>query len=283
VAGNVDQHLDLARFRLGADLERSGAPGFVSGRLVDAVANAYSVGTATVVRETVGLLASELVCTGSTGPGLVVTSRGEILNIYAGEELAHPDTFVIALTRVPPSDHSSLRRRTRRTRTVGRIHQVVGSAPQDHVDTLVAATEFAAELISTLQSWIEAQLISYCTSSSSPTAKGLYQALDQLLPPKAAADAWIAMIGPRLGFRLVDPDRARAAVSTITASGAGQVLDLHSLVARLLTTVLPRDGLLMNEALNERGPVRLSLTKGSYTVAGTEEGRRQAAVATRSA
>ena len=152
-------------------------------------------------------------------------------------------------------------RRTRSADSYGRFKRIVVVVPSGMRDYSSFLADLMQDLVESGFGWIAGQIALVSMSEQVEVARGLYSEVRRIIPePQLHRDVWLGMLGQALGFRLVDPLVVRSAVADMQPSGS----DSLRLVAELLQTRLPRQGLLMNSVLASDRYMEVDLRDAQY-------------------
>jgi hypothetical protein len=127
-----------------------------------------------------------------------------------------------------------------------------------------------ATVLDTAYSWFRGRTEDLVAARVDLLARDLYAYLRTMIPNDVARqNVWFASVTTDWGFRLLAPDVARAAFAIIDKHAPKYGYSTNRLVAEVLTTALPRDKLLMQQAVRENKCIDANLKDAKYRKEGS--------------
>jgi hypothetical protein len=258
--------LDRAKVRLTTALASEPRISFSTFDLADAVVVAYELGEIEVVEQVLGLVSTYSDLHRSTGP-LFHDPTGRVLEVHTGKQPLDPSTFGCSLVPYNLTRSEAMEARHRHLTFAGRYVTVKGNGPRSYSGLIESLVEALAQLLETLQAWIETNLFTAVEEFGSRFADRLYSVLvDSGIP--IADNRWfdVAIIGKHRGWRI---PTTRLLDRALRGTSSADTRDATKLAATFVDTVLPRDQLLMAKALDSHEATVFPFRKAKYHASGS--------------
>jgi len=179
----------------------------------------------------------------------VVRKNNESYAVATSEDVTNPKIVHLSLSPRAPGIKKKFRQKTITISGYGRYEKIRFFLPR----SLSIDDSLLEELIGTIYEagyfWATRQIELFLAREEICLADDLYEYLKKIIhSPELQKNLWVACITSSYGFRLIEKDVASNAFQLIDKHSASYGHSTNRLVAELVSTRLPKEGLLMNIA-----------------------------------
>lgn len=201
----------------------------------------------------------------------IIAENGVEYHVRLAEDVRDFRTLLISVTAIPERPRPKLQKIAAvRCNESGRFKLVrvyVAASCPCKTDLLQRAL---AVILETAYSWFRGHAERLVTQHADLVARSLYGYLRTILPSdEARENVWFASVTADWGFRLLAPDVTRSAFGIVDQHAQKYGYSTNRLVAEILTTTLPRDQLLMQQAVREKRCIDANLGEAKYRKEGS--------------
>lgn len=201
----------------------------------------------------------------------IVAEDGREFHIRLAEDVRDCRVLLTSVTPIPERPRPKFQKipavKCRETGRFKLVRLYVATTCSCDVDLL---QHVVGAILETAYSWFRARTEDLVTARADLLARGLYGYLRTLLPnDDARKNVWFASVTTDWGFRLLAPDVTRAAFTLIDQHAPKYGYSTNRLAAEVLTTALPRDKLLMQQAVRDNRCIDANLKEAKYRKEGS--------------
>lgn len=203
------------------------------------------------------------------GAHLVENTTERMYTVGIGPDLLRPDRLLVVFLDAEPSRPADI---TKSFDVVGHgqfLHVCV-HAPRTLPIDLDAVGHLSSSLLACGYAWFQQEVENLAAGQEIYLARDLYEYVKTVIPePDLMRNMWFGCVTTNYGFRLIDPQMTREAFDILSATAPAHGHSANRLLAELISTRLPAEGLLMKVSADLSERIDGEIAAASYSRDGT--------------